>query len=63
MRCFLTLFVLFIASTAFASVATAQARADAEEATQPAILSAHVDEERMLLTIEGEGLGRWPGHV
>ena len=63
MRQILTVTALIIASAAFSSEAVAQIRADAEEASQPAILSAHVDEERMLLTIEGEQLGRWPGHV
>ncbi len=63
MRRLSTLIVVVIASTSFANVAGAQDRAEAEEPSQPTILSAHVNEEKMVLFIVGEHLGRWPGHV
>jgi len=63
MRQFPVVVVFCTLFAALAGLVGAQVSSQPSEAVQPTILSVHADEERMLLTIEGENLGRWQGYV
>lgn len=63
MRHNLTVIGFCVLFTSLSGFVSAQHSTQVQEDIQPTILSAHIDEERMLLTIEGENLGRWQGYV
>jgi hypothetical protein len=63
MRFSLTGVVFAVVFSALAASTGAQDRFVTEEAGEPLILSAHIDEEEGLLIIMGENFGRWPGDV